>query len=253
MTTLHVAPDGADSADGSAGRPFRTISRAAELALPGDTVTVHAGEYREWVRPRRGGLSGTRRITYQAAPGEQVVIKGSEPVTGWVREPGGGSGTEGTVWRASVPNALFGDWNPFAEAVAGDWLVEPRAPLRRHLGDVYLNGVSFYEVGTKEEVTDPPLRTEVLDHWTGVTDRVRNPGQTRLVWHAEVGEDTTTIWANFGAADPNAELVEINVAPVGVLSRRAPCRLRHGARLRTRAGGVPVGPAHRRPARAHRP
>ena len=29
------------------------------------------------------------------------------------------------VWRASVPNALFGDWNPFAEEVAGDWLVEP--------------------------------------------------------------------------------------------------------------------------------
>ena len=53
MTTLHVATDGADTADGSAGRPFRTINRAAELARPGDTVLVHAGEYREWVRPRR--------------------------------------------------------------------------------------------------------------------------------------------------------------------------------------------------------
>jgi len=206
MTTLHVATNGADTADGSAGYPFRTISRAAELAQPGDTVTVHGGEYREWVRPRRGGLSGTRRITYQAASGEHVVIKGSEPVTGWEREPGGG-----TVWRASVPNAVFGGWNPFAEEIAGDWLVEPEPPLRKHLGDVYLNGLSFYEVGTREEVTDPPLRTEVLDHWTDVTDRVRNPAQTRLVWYAEVGENTTTIWANFQGADPNAELVEINV------------------------------------------
>ena len=76
MTTLHVTTDGADTADGSAGRPFRTINRAAELAQPGDTVLVHAGEYREWVRPRRGGLSAARRITYQAAPGEHVVIKG---------------------------------------------------------------------------------------------------------------------------------------------------------------------------------
>jgi hypothetical protein len=67
MTTLHVATNGADTADGSASRPLRTINRAAELALPGDTVLVHGGEYREWVRPRRGGLSGTRRITYQAA------------------------------------------------------------------------------------------------------------------------------------------------------------------------------------------
>src|SRR5215472_11189367 len=112
MTTLHVAADGRDSADGSAGSPFRTISRAAELARPGDTVLVHAGEYREWVRPRRGGLSAARRITYQAAPGEHVVIKGSEQVTGWEREAG-------NVWRASVPNKLFGDWNPYALPVAG--------------------------------------------------------------------------------------------------------------------------------------
>ena len=42
-------------------------------------------------------------------------------------------------------------------------------------------------------------------------DRVRNPEQTRYVWYAEVGDDATTIWANFQGADPNAELVEINV------------------------------------------
>jgi glycosyl hydrolase family 120 len=207
MTTLHVATNGTESGDGSVSRPFRMINRAAELARPGDTVVVHGGEYREWVRPRHGGLSGARRVTYQAAAGEHVVIKGSEPVTGWEREPGAGT----TVWRASVPNALFGDWNPFAQEVAGDWLAEPEPPLRKHLGDVYLNGLSFYEAGTRDEVTDPPLRTEVVDHWTGVTDRVRNPGQTRLVWYAEVGADMTTIWANFQGADPNAELVEINV------------------------------------------
>jgi glycosyl hydrolase family 120/parallel beta helix pectate lyase-like protein/uncharacterized protein DUF1565 len=204
MTTLHVATDGDDSKDGSASSPLRTISRAADLARPGDTVLVHGGEYREWVQPRRGGLSATRRITYQAAPGEHVVVKGSERVTGWEQEAG-------NVWRASVPNSLFGDWNPFAQEIAGDWLVEPQPPLARHLGEIYLNGLSFYEVGTCDEVTDPPLRTEVTDHWTRTTDRVRNPAQTRLVWYAEVGADTTTVWANFGGADPNAELAEINV------------------------------------------
>ena len=116
MTTLHVATDGDDSKDGSASSPLRTISRAADLARPGDTVLVHGGEYREWVQPRRGGLSATRRITYQAAPGEHVVVKGSERVTGWEQEAG-------NVWRASVPNSLFGDWNPFAQEIAGDWLV----------------------------------------------------------------------------------------------------------------------------------
>ena len=51
----------------------------------------------------------------------------------------------------------------------------------------------------------------MVDDWTGVIDAIRNPDQTRLVWHAEVGADHTTIRANFAGADPNAELVEINV------------------------------------------
>ena len=82
-SVLHVATAGSDTADGSEDSPFRTISRAAAIAQPGDTVLVHGGEYREWVAPRRGGLSDQRRITYEAAAGEHVVIKGSEVVTGW--------------------------------------------------------------------------------------------------------------------------------------------------------------------------
>ena len=205
MTVLHVATNGSDRADGSPEHPLRTIGHAAAIARPGDTVTVHAGEYREWVKPRRGGISDRRRITYQAAEGEHVVIKGSEVVTGW--EPG-----EGTVWKAVVANDRFGTFNPFAEEIEGDWIVygEQSTP-RRHLGDVYLDGRSFYEVTSLAEVADPPQRTEVLDDWTQTMDRVRDPEQTRHVWYAEVGEAATTIWANFQGADPNARLVEINV------------------------------------------
>src|SRR4051812_14176585 len=202
---LHVATTGSDSSEGSPDRPLRTINRAAEMAQAGDTVLVHEGVYREWVRPRRGGLSDRRRITYEAAPGEHVVIKGSEQVSGWEQ-------VEGSVWKVSVPNPLFGSFNPFAEEVEGDWIAYPEKDSpRKHLGEVYLNGSSFYEVASLAEVSDPPLRTEVLDAWTGLPDPVRDPEQTRRVWYAEVGEDATTIWANFQGADPNAELVEINV------------------------------------------
>jgi hypothetical protein len=204
-TELHVATTGSDHSDGSADQPFRTINRAAALALPGDTVIVHSGEYREWVRPQRGGLSNLRRITYTAAPGEHVVIKGSEAVTGWDR-------VSGDIWTVAVPNALFGGFNPFAEEVDGDWIVyADQSVPKKHLGEVYLNGTSFYEVATVDEVSDPPLRTEVVDHWTGTVDQVRDTAQTQLVWHAEVSAEQTTIWANFPGADPNDELVEINV------------------------------------------
>lgn len=202
---LHVASTGSDHGDGSEQHPFPTINRAAQLAQPGDTVVVHAGVYREWVRPRYAGLSDARRITYTAASGEHVVIKGSEQVTGWQR-------VEATVWQLDVPNSIFGSFNPFAEEVDGDWIVyTDRATPKKHLGDVYLNGTSFYEVASRAEVADPPRRTEAVDHWTGLVVEVRSPEQTRLVWYAEVGADRTTIWANFQGADPNEELVEINV------------------------------------------
>ena len=206
MTSMyHVAMSGSDSSDGSQGRPFRTINQGADLARPGDTVVVHEGEYREWVRPRRGGLSNKRRITYEAAVGECVVIKGSEPATGW-------EAMGGTVWKVSVPNSLFGSFNPFAEEIDGDWIVYPtKDSPKKHLGDLYLNGRSFYEVLTLAEVSDPPRRTEVVDDWTEVVDQVRNPEQTQYVWYAEVGTDATMIWANFQGADPNEQLVEINV------------------------------------------
>src|SRR3954470_22159344 len=206
MTSVfHVAKTGSDIEDGSQASPFLTINRAAAVAQPGDTIVVHAGEYREWVRPRRGGLSDRRRITYQAAAGEHVVIKGSERVTGWTP-------VSETVWSVSVPNSLFGSFNPYAEEINGDWIVYPeQASPRKHLGDVYLNGMSFYEAASLPDVSDPPLRTEVLDDWTRTPEPVRNPEQTRYLWYAEVGPDETTIWANFQGADPNEELVEINV------------------------------------------
>src|SRR5690606_26697414 len=132
------------------------------------------------------------------------VIKGSERVATWVHE-------DGDVWRAEIPNTLFGDFNPFSELVEGDWLVPPASGERAHLGEVYLNGRSFYEAYDRATVADPPTRTEATDGWTGTAEPLPDPDQTRHVWYAEVGEDVTTVWANFQGADPNAELVEINV------------------------------------------
>src|SRR6185503_16386379 len=108
---IHVAANGDnDTAEGSPSKPLKTISAAALKAMPGDTVTVHAGVYREWVKPPRGGESDTKRIVYQAAPGEKVVITGSEAVKGWEK-------TAGNVWKLSLPNTFFDASNPFDELI----------------------------------------------------------------------------------------------------------------------------------------
>ncbi|WP_138420540.1 right-handed parallel beta-helix repeat-containing protein [Aquibacillus sediminis] len=200
--TYHVAKTGSDHGAGTEQHPFLTINQAATVAEAGDTIIVHEGEYREWVKPKNPGLSHKRRITYQAAPGEHVVIKGSERVQNWEQ-------VNGTVWKTVVPNETFGNYNPYQEEVFGDWLFATDPP--KHLGDVYLNGMSFYEVGNYEALFDPVVQTEVLDNWTKEVVPVHNPDQTKYVWFADVDEDNTTIYANFHESNPNKELVEINV------------------------------------------
>lgn len=197
----HVAKNGNDHGQGTRHDPFLTINKAASVAVAGDTVIVHEGVYREWVKPRHKGLSKKRRITYQAAEGEKVVIKGSEHIQDWQR-------VQGDIWKAVIPNTLFGGFNPYAEQVFGDWFVTIEET--KHLGDVYLNGMSFYEVSRFDQL-NPVQRTEARDFWTNEMVLLPNPKQTTYVWFAEVDDDHTTIYANFQGADPTKEFVEINV------------------------------------------
>lgn len=197
----HVAKNGSDHGQGTKESPFLTINKAASIAEAGDTITVHEGVYREWVKPKSAGLSESRRITYQAAEGEKVIIKGSEQIQNWER-------VEGSVWKTVLPNEFFGDYNPYQEEIYGDWVVHNPG---RHLGDVYLNGMSFYEGETLDEVKNPKVETEVLDHWTKKIVPAHNPDQMNYRWYAEVDDKETTIYANFQDSDPTQELVEINV------------------------------------------
>ncbi len=181
-TEFHVAPAGNDANTGTREAPWRTIQRAAEQAEPGDVITVHAGVYREWVHPPRGGTSDQQRITYQAAPGEKVVITGSEVLDHWVW-------VTNDTWRATVPKAVFGTFNPYAELIHGDWF-DPKGRLH-HPGAVYLNGDWLSEAATLEATLAPA-------------------GPSPF-WFGQVGEPATTIWAQFKGVNPNAEAVEINV------------------------------------------
>src|SRR5439155_16617643 len=71
-------PRASDDNSGTQDLPFKTINRAAQVLRPGERVVVGAGVYREWVCPARGGTDPEHMISYEAAPGAKVVIKGSE-------------------------------------------------------------------------------------------------------------------------------------------------------------------------------
>lgn len=188
----HVSKQGNDQAKGTADQPFRTISRAAALALPGDTVTVHTGIYREWVNPANGGTE-EHRINYQSAGDGEVVITGAERISDWKDEGN-------NVWSTEVPNSLFSIRNPFEVELSGDWLFDGAFSV--HLGDVYLDCKSLYECDSVDKVRNPEI-------WPDA----KYPEDSLLKWHAQAGSGTTKIWANFGGKDPRKENVEINVRP----------------------------------------
>ncbi|MGH9599071.1 MAG: right-handed parallel beta-helix repeat-containing protein [Terracidiphilus sp.] len=180
--TFYVSPSGSDANPGTSSAPFRTIQHAADLAQPGDVVTVRAGIYRERVSPPRGGTSDLMRIVYQAAPGEKAVITGSEEVKNWVK-------VEGDVWKTTLPNSYFGRFNPYSDIIHGDWF-NPMG-RRHHTGEVYLNGNGFMEAASLADVMKPE-------------------GEYAL-WFGQVDSENTTIWAQFKGVDPNRQRVEINV------------------------------------------
>jgi alpha-L-arabinofuranosidase len=143
---IHVAISGKDDNSGTRRKPLRTIQRAADLAQPGDTITIHSGTYRERVNPPRGGTSNRRRIVYRAAKNARVEVKGSEVVTGWTQvQPG--------VWRVTLANSFFGDFNPYTNAIRGDWF--NGRGREHHTGAVYLNGDWLTEAATLDEVLLP--------------------------------------------------------------------------------------------------
>lgn len=169
--TIHIDGSVADNGgDGSFGSPFKHIDQGAAIAEAGDIVRIETGIYRECVKPVNGGTAEAR-IIYEAAPGADVVVKGSEVVNGWV------SITEKTHAVAITPE-LVGDYNPFA--------IHPPLKSERVLGQVFLEGLPLTEKFSIEDVET------YSRSWT-------------------VSAAGDTVYANFAGNDPNQSMVELAV------------------------------------------
>ncbi|MBP5494656.1 MAG: right-handed parallel beta-helix repeat-containing protein [Lachnospiraceae bacterium] len=175
--------------NGSESAPFKTITEAANIALPGDEVIVDDGIYREHVNPKNAGKEEAR-ITYRAKNKLKAVITGAEIITDW-------SEVKPHVWKTVIDNSFFGDYNPFKTQVEGDWF---DSNFTAHTGDVFLNGKSMYEVTDIEGVYNPK---ENLSSW--------DKDFTIYTWYTEADGDKTVIYANFQDINPKDALVEISV------------------------------------------
>jgi alpha-N-arabinofuranosidase len=167
--------------DGSVAAPFRTVQAAADVAMPGDTVTIAQGVYREWVKPPRGGVSDSERIVYRAAAGARPVLTGSEILRGWTKEDGG-------LWTAVLPDPPQGVSNPFKEFITGDWF--NRCGREHQCGAVYVRGARYQ---------NPEKDVAAL--------RAAKPAAVRWSFEAVPGG---TRFHLAGVADPNDGSVEVS-------------------------------------------
>ena len=175
--------------DGAKETPFKHISDAAKVALPGDEVIVRPGVYREYVDPKNAGTKDAR-IVYRSEVPLGAVITGAEVLTGWTPY-------KGTVWTATVDNSIFGDYNPYTTYVYGDWYFAGRT---KHTGVVYLNNKMLYEASSIESCLEAK-KSETS--WC--------PEDSIYQWYAQQVDGKTVFYCNFQDKDPNRETVEINV------------------------------------------
>jgi hypothetical protein len=168
-----------DNGPGTKEHPFRTINHAAQVLQPGERVVIAEGVYREVIRPARGGDGPDAMISYEAAPGAKVVVKGSAIVKDWHPSEGWNFGIDPTshkpieAWELRLDPALFHDgYNPFeVDNVIGNryWLryaEDNMATYFRRRGMIFVDGHPLEPVENASELAGPSPRS--LNFFTNI-------------------------------------------------------------------------------------
>jgi hypothetical protein len=119
---LHVSVDGNDNNPGTLALPFRTVNKAAQVAVvhqvndDGVKVIIHPGTYREYVGALMEDYDTPAGITapiiFEASEPGTAILSASEIYTGWVRQ--GSSDIYTHSWTHNWgPFLDFGDALPF--------------------------------------------------------------------------------------------------------------------------------------------
>jgi Right handed beta helix region len=146
-------PRAADSNPGTEELPFLTINKAAQVLQPAERVVVMTGVYRERVDPARGGSGPDRLISYEAAPGARVTVKGSRlvktvwgPSAGFKLDLPAEDRAKVKIYQRRLDDLDFQGYNPFGMASIMQnriYLMPKPEELWRHLkrrGLVFVDG-----------------------------------------------------------------------------------------------------------------
>ncbi|BCJ94211.1 sugar hydrolase [Anaerocolumna cellulosilytica] len=153
----YVSTSGNDTTGtGTISNPWRTIQKAADTMVAGDTCIIRGGTYRETVTLLKSGTS-TKPITFQAYKGETVTVSGADTVIGWTKY-------SGSIYSASMTGSLGTKDQIF---VNGQMQTEARWPNSTTLDP--LNPVlGIADSGSSKSIVDAKL-TQAKGYWVGKT------------------------------------------------------------------------------------
>lgn len=147
---IWASPQGRAQGSGASNEPT-TLENALKIAPEGGTIVLRGGTY-------RASVTLNKRLTLQAAPGEQVWFKGSDIVSNWTRD--------GALWRRDGWNAGF---PPRVDARD----IDPKFPLAVNGDMVFVEGAPLRQVPSRAEVAPGAFAVdyETKTLWLG-----ENPG-----------------------------------------------------------------------------
>lgn len=130
---IFVSHHGNDANPGARHTPLRSIAAAIDMAIPGDTIVIREGTYRETLPAL------TVPLTLQPFPGEKVWLKGSMEIGDWRRE---GSAWVRDGWTYSFCNDCFHPDN-----------IDPEFPDAGLPDQVFLDGKPLLQVSDRAGLT----------------------------------------------------------------------------------------------------
>ena len=141
---LFVATTGSDASPGTQTAPVKTLQRAIDMAVAGDTIVVRGGQY----YGQTAGVS--KEITIEAYPDEEVWFDGTESLSGgWVQS--------GSVWYRDGFTTHF-DYSPTYTRGASDgtvpgWIyINPNYPMAAHPEQIFFDDVEVAQVASLAQV-----------------------------------------------------------------------------------------------------
>jgi parallel beta-helix repeat protein len=138
--TYYVDTSGADTNDGSATTPWRTLQHAVDSVAPGDTILVRSGIY-EGMRIERSGRADAW-ITLKAAPEAVVLVNAPGPNNRH------GSNIEVETWEG---DGIVAYWiiERLEVADAPNWGIDLRGSAAGHSHHFVIRGNRVHDNGVK--------------------------------------------------------------------------------------------------------